>query len=284
MRSRQDPRPGHILGPRPCKMSRNTFVKGLEMQHRRFSHRFSTVSYRLGLLFLGILCAGGLRAEEVERKELISGDTAYGQEAGELEFEFETTYTDGAEEDEYELRLGMEYGITDRIQFEFGVPYLFVDPNDPEEADEEGFDLAEIAFQFALLGPEAPMALSLVTEVGFPVAGREGPGDDEAKFALAILGAYVAGSVEYYGGLKATWSDEPTEHEIEAGVVYAFERSAIDFQVTYLESGGEDEWELTPEFVIEDLGPFDLGIGVPYTIKTGKDEWGAQLTLTFGLD
>lgn len=224
-----------------------------------------------------------VRADEGERpRELVPGDTAFGQEAGEYEIAFETTYQDGVEEDEVELRIGFEYGLTERIQLGVEVPYLFVDPDDEDEESASGLDLAEIALQLALLDAESPAALALAFEAHVPVTGREGPGDDEAKAAAALLVAALIGRNEIFGGIQATWSDAPTELELELGAVFPTGRIATEVALTWTDDGESRQWELRPELVIEDVGPVDVGIAAYRAFLDGPDEWGLALTVTYG--
>ena len=223
--------------------------------------------------------AWGQEGEGPGKEELRPGDTAFGQEAGELELAFETLFVDGVEEDEIELRVEVEYGLTSRLQIGCELPYLFVDPREPGEPSEDGFDAALLSLQFGLLGADAPLALSLVAESEIPFVGREGPGSDEVKPAAAILLARVVGSHEIFGGIKRTFTSDH-ELELEFGGVFVKGRLATEISAGWIRTREGSAWVLSPEFIIEDVGPFDLGIGFPYTFLDGPDEWGFGITLT----
>jgi hypothetical protein len=235
------------------------------------------------LVLVGLAVSHVARAgEEGDETELAPGETAYGQEKGELELAFEALYANGVDEDEIELRVALEYGLTSRIQVGLDLPYVFVDPEDEDVPEADGFDAAELAFQFALLGADAPLALAFEIESEIPIAGREGPGSDDVKAAGAFLLAWVHGHAEVFGGVKGTWSSEPTEVELELGGVFVTGRIATEIAATWTDAGHDTEWELKPEVTIEDLGPFDLAIGFPYAFLDGRDEWGVAATLTWG--
>ena len=180
--------------------------------------------------------------EESRESELAPGDTAFGQEKGDLELAFETGYNNGVDADEFELRLGLEYGITNRVQVSFDLPYLFVNPDDPGDPNAHGWDAAQIGLQLGLLGVDEPLALSLGLEADVPLAGREGPGSDDTKVAVAVLLARVWGSRELFGDARATRTDGPTEVALQVGGVFVRGRLAFELATTWTDTGDDTEW------------------------------------------
>ena len=199
---------------------------------------------------------------------------------------FEAGLLRGADEDEWSVTLGVEHGLTERVQVALEVPYIFVEPDDPEEgAAANGFDLATLSLQFGLLPPRSPFAVALALEAGLPVAGRNGPGDDQVTTAVAVLLAWVVDDFELFGGVKSTWCADPTEpwSSSSARSSRSSARPSSCRPPGRLETD-DDVWELGPEFIIEDLGPFDLGLGLQRAFQDGPDDWSATVTLTWSFD
>lgn len=221
------------------------------------------------------------RCEPRDNGELAPGGTAFGQEAGDLEIAFATQWIDAGDAEETQTSVALEYGLTGRLQLGFELPHLVVNPRASGEPSRSGLDSAGFSLQVGLLGADAPVALSLVAQADVPVGGRWGRGGEVVP-AGAVLLARVFGSTELFGGVRSTVAHRPAETEVEAGCVFLRGRVATEIAVSWIGTGSESAWELSPEIIIEDVGPFDLGIGAPRTFLDGRDEWGVAVTLTIG--
>jgi hypothetical protein len=107
------------------------------------------------------------------------------------------------------LTVGLEYGITDRLQFSASIPWAVT--HDEGESGADAGDLGVELF-YNLIPTSEPVALSFAAGIALP-AGNEhrGFGEGEQELELAIILAGRAADVQWQFNFGGEWTDNESE-------------------------------------------------------------------------
>ena len=206
---------------------------------------------------------------------------------------FDVTYAradDGAEADEFETELSLEFALTPNVGFELALPYVWIDPE--EGGGSDGVGNAEVAVKFASYRfGDKGLVLGAGLEVGLPTGDDEaGTGDDRTVELEPYLGfGYRRDRFETIGVLRFgvpvnERESEKAEVDLEVAadlsLLYHFTprvAGLIEFNGAAVLAGASDETLLMVNpglsFDVTGEGRLRVGVGagVPLTDDAGFD-------------
>ena len=218
-------------------------------------------------------------------------ETAYPQEAGEIQLTFVPQYTSGHEGTSKSANVVFEYGITDsfQIEVEWG-SFLRVDPDDPDEATVQGIGDLEIGARYSWMnisGSNVHAALGV--DLTIPTGDEErglGEGEYAASPVLilaadlsSVPGAQVLANFGTDVGEGAFAFDEA---EWFANLAFFMPVGALTLTTEL--SLSADETFFTPGMIWRVADSVELGLGVPIGLSEVSDDYRVVFMLTWEFD
>lgn len=254
-------------------------------------------------LALGLWGVAAVQGEEIEQpiQEVFQTELVYPQEQHELQLTLTPQWQSGPEEERFQSRIGLEFGITDMLQvgLEWDV-FSQLEPEDGERASGVG-DL-EIGFKYARMDPEGGLHFAFGLEIGLPLADV----DDELGEGLLEVEPFVVvardftdfqlfaqvgvGLVSRVESPEDPEEEEPEAHElgINLGVFFPAGSVVVTAEInwstnTWNHDGEDNELYLTPGLVRPFAGGWEAGLGIPIGLNDDSDDFRliAMLTAEF---
>jgi hypothetical protein len=176
--------------------------------------------------------------------------------------------------------LGLEYGITDRLQVSASVPWVAIH-DDGDSRSGAGDFSAELLYN--VVPATAPVALSLAAGVTLPTGNEDrGFGEGEKVLELTMIMAGRAADVQWQLNLGGEWTQDEAELVYSLAVLPMQRPSTI---VPTLELSGaesEDGRKLygTPGLHWRPAEDHGLGLGVPVGLTHGTQHIGVMMYYT----
>lgn len=245
---------------------------------------------------------------------------AYTQRQGEWQFGFsagyfdnlEATEIDEADEDElldvetnaYQYDLEVEYGITDRLQVEFAIPYLSEEVTTAgDENTEDGIGDIELGIGYALLQEkDGLVALTAGLEVSAPT-GDEGKGLGAGSWGWEpYLGISKSFAEKFFVHAQVSYGitnnaeedgEEVDEREIGYGVAVVYRPvEQIDLIAEFVGERSEEEdsagveEDTHTQYLVAGLkyefeNELQLGVGVPVGLNSESFDIGAMVKVQY---
>jgi hypothetical protein len=184
--------------------------------------------------------------------------------------------------DQKRLTVGSEfaYGLTDRLQLDAQVPYVFVDPDTRDHAANGIGDLS-VGARFALLDyRERPFGLDLGVGLELPTGDQSNDlGEGRVSSDLSFTASMWLGPLD--AQLNAGWhralegSGDQPENEAEYNVALIY---PIRDWFLVLEGNGESDREdtkyyVTPELIWKTTRAFELRVAAPYPVTRAAGDF-----------
>lgn len=196
-------------------------------------------------------------------------------------------WSNSGEKMEYKLPFLMEYGITDKLQFEVEAKYAFM--RDSSDKYERDLDDIELGLLYNLM-----LKKSFSLSVGFNAGrlnsmlpsdkGKPEPIKRKVEWEPSVIMARQFGKGQIHAGAGLGFTENETEFAYNISGIYPINR----FKPT-LELNGRIEDDsflsVTPGFIWTHSELFELAFGMPVNTSLNRlndnPEWGLILRLTF---
>ena len=155
------------------------------------------------------------------------------------------------------ILLKMEYGVTQRLEFNIEVPEGITEGESGQGPDR--FRTANLGVQYQLIRRDAPIALALGMAFGVPL--RSG---GEVEYEPMLLAAKSFRKLQVHGSIGADLEESKASLQYNLGSVYPIHRAwfpTLEFNVRRHQ--GQDMYYLTPGIYRRLLPRLEFGIGVP---------------------
>jgi hypothetical protein len=168
------------------------------------------------------------------------------------------------------LNVGLEYGVTDRLQVAVSIPWVAVHDADDGGGSGAGDLSAEIFYN--VIPTTASIALSVAAGLVLPTGdANRGFGEDEEELELTMIMAGRAASVQWQFNLGGEWTEEQGE------LVYGLAMLPMQWQWTIVPTfelsgaGTDEDRELyaTPGLHWRPAENAGLGFGLPVGLNSG---------------
>ncbi|CAG0994592.1 hypothetical protein PHYC_02485 [Phycisphaerales bacterium] len=230
---------------------------------------------------LGVTAIGDGVDPEPSRgvQELFLLDAAYPQEARSLQITLRGEYFDEEGLRAAEGTLQLEYGITNRLQIEAGIPLGWRD----EDGDAHS-GLGDLSFGVlvALTPEDSQLLISASAQIVAPTGDeRRDLGEGAVEFEPALLIAWRLDRFVVHGNAGLGFSGGETT--FEAGGAVEVIAGDFSFIAELAASSGprEDEVFATPGVVWHPCPDLEFGLGAPIGLTNGVPDWGVIAQATF---
>jgi len=283
------------------------------MQRDAFNGRNAAISSIVALMVVGSHAFAdsdeAVGAEETQPivDELLFTETVQAQEKGELQLTARVISFDNDDEgDTNTVLLGVEYGITDRLQVEAAwAVWNQVKAVEDDERDHTGSGDVEFGVKYAF---EEDERTGVRVAIGFDVTIPQGDVDKDLGEGFWVYEPYIVISKNFgastnltvnlaYGFLdRDAYPDEideaepdADEIEVNVGLVHAFTpawRGTLELSLETNEQsskGDETATYLVPGFVYKGIEGVEIGAGIPVGLTNDSGDWGVigMLSLEF---
>ena len=233
---------------------------------------------RLALLFVAVYCSrvaicqsdgtGGNQSKPPLPEyiqEFFLADAVRCQERGELQI---TSGVDSRKQVGTSTWLKMEYGITDRLQLGFDLPYGMT-----EEENSEGsaaWSTASLGLEYQIIRSDSPFALSAGMAFGVPLKSR-----GKVEFEPMILAAKTLRRLQIHASFLTDIAERKPSFQYNLASVYTNLRRwfpTLEFNGRRL--SGKDAFYLTPGLYRRFEHRLEVGIGIPSGLGGTADRVG----------
>ncbi len=253
----------------------------------------SLLSIPLALGFWTVSAAWG-EVDEQPIEEVFQTELVYPQEEGEFQLTLAPQWQSGSEEDRFQSRISLEYGITDA--FQVGLEWDFFTRLESEAGERvEGIGDLEVGFKLARMDPAGKLHFAFGLEVGLPLAEV----DDDLGEGLLEVEPFVVIARDFPElrdlqlfaqigvGLVARVEDaqdpdeeEPEAHELGVNLGLFLPAGPVVLTAelnwstnTWNHDGEDNELYLTAGLVRPLADDWEFGLAVPIGLNTGADDY-----------
>ena len=218
-------------------------------------------------------------------QEFLFTEAVYPQEKGEVQFTASHYYIPKTDLTAANTSLLVEYGLTQFLQIEAEVPYLWNDPN-PGEAI-RGVGDVEVGLLYNFWN-KRQISVSAVLEAGIPTGNQEKElGNGTIAWEPKLILANQWGRLQTHLDVGLELAPEETEYVYNLAAIYPLGAFKIvtELNGSYEQESGEPgqgQWFITPAFIWNGVQGLEVALGS--AIKLGIDQtvqFGFRLTFEF---
>lgn len=257
-------------------------------------NRFSTSALRLLTMVCFLALTSPVLAaapdeeeeEEDERAAPSVRDSALPREKGEWQISLSSVYENDDDEQTVELILGIEYGLTERLELSCEQPYLFVVPEGNEQ-DVNGFGDFTLGGKFLWL-TMGRAALSTSLDVTFPTGDHnksEELSDNRFEFEPMLLLDVGLDPIEFFVGAGGEFNEDHSSFVYEVTATYEI---VEDWELTLGVEGNvsdqHDEVILIPEFAFPIWEDVEGAIEFPVGLTKASPDWGITFEIAWDFE
>jgi hypothetical protein len=169
------------------------------------------------------------------------------------------------------LNVGLEYGITDRLQASVSIPWVAI--HDDDDSGSGAGDVSAELF-YNLIPTTAPISLSLAAELTFPTGNEErGFGEGEEELELTVIMAGRAAATQWQFNVGGEWTEDEAELVYSLAVLPMQHHWAIvpTLELSGAETDEGSELYATPGLHWRPAENSGLGLGVPVGLTSGTE-------------
>jgi hypothetical protein len=166
------------------------------------------------------------------------------------------------------LTVGVEYGITDRLQVSTSIPWVSI--HYEGESDDGAGDLSSELF-YNLIPTSEPVALSFAAGITLPTGNEDrGFGEGEEQLELTMIMAGRAADVQWQFNLGGEWTDDESELVYSVAVLPMQSHATIvlTLELSGAETDEGSELYATPGLHWRPAENAGLGFGVPIGLSS----------------
>lgn len=230
-----------------------------------------------------ILWTYSLAASGAEQavQEVFQSELVFPQERNEWQFTARPSFADGDDFHRQELGLGVEYGLTDRLQLEVGWDAM-VRHHEQGESAHAGTGDVELGAQYSFMnlgGTATHVALG--AEWGIPSGYEDkelGEGRTSHGFNLVLArDCHCLGGLHLYANVGFEKNDEEREDHLHFGAILPGDGRSYTFELNRFE---EDRY-VTPGLVWAPARGVEFGTGVGVGLNDAADAWRLMFNIAF---
>jgi hypothetical protein len=169
------------------------------------------------------------------------------------------------------LTLGLEYGITDRLQIATSIPWVAIRAE--RESGAGAGDLSAELF-YNLISASEPLALSFAAGITLPTGNEDrGFGEGEEELELTMIMAGRVADVQWQFNLGGEWTDDESDLVYSIAVLPLRSSSTIvpTLELSGAETDEGSELYATPGLHWRPAGNAGLGFGVPVGLSSDAE-------------
>jgi hypothetical protein len=164
------------------------------------------------------------------------------------------------------FNVGLEYGITDRLQVAVSMPWVSI-----HEDDNSGNGAGDLSAElfYNLIPPTAAVSLSLAAELTLPTGNEDrGFGEGEQELELTMIMAGRAAAVQWQINLGGEWAEDESELVYSLAVLPMRPHWMLVPTLELSGAGTDEDRELyvTPGLHWRPADNAGLGFGVPISL------------------
>lgn len=170
------------------------------------------------------------------------------------------------------LTVGLEYGITDRLQVSTSIPWVAI--HDEGESGDGAGDLSAELF-YNLTPTSEPVAFSFAAGITLPTGNEDlGFGEGAEELELTIIMAGRAADVQWQFNLGGEWTDDESELVYSVAVLPMQSHSTIvpTLELSGAETDEGGELYATPGLHWRPAENAGLGFGVPVGLSSDAEQ------------
>lgn len=234
---------------------------------------------KLSILFLALATISQIFGQRQDLEQPIQqffiSKIVFPQEKGEWEITMIPALRKSDVAKDLEFGWKVEYGLSDQLELELEMSYLWLKPVGLTHPD--GLGNVELGVLYNFVSLDRPVAVSVSTEVELP-AGGEDVSDDEVEWQTFLILAKSFGRAQVHLNVGVDLSKDHHQFIYNVASVVPLNQSfALTLEVNGIELIEDHEPYLTPGLYFRPSGEeplFELGVGVPIALNGDSTPWG----------